>query len=90
MKRFSKLFIIRRVRGNSMAPRLKGGQLIFASSLPKPSVQRVVIARHEGKEIIKRIQKIEGSKFFLVGDNKNRHHNYSVERRDIHAVVVAF
>jgi nickel-type superoxide dismutase maturation protease len=62
-----------KIEGQSMVPKLKHGQIVFASSIPyifrKPKVGDVVIAQH-GRCIIKRIARIKENKVFVVGDNK--------------------
>lgn len=64
------IVFIRRVVGKSMSPRLRSGRLVFATPLRrrlKPG--QVVILEHQGKEKIKRIERIEQGKLFVIGDN---------------------
>lgn len=66
------LFLIRRVVGRSMAPRLHAGKIVLATPLRrrlKPG--QVVILEHHGKEKIKRIERIDKTKgaLFVIGDN---------------------
>lgn len=61
--------IVRRVVGHSMEPTLKQGRVVIASPLLSAGERDVVVARVDGREIIKRIKKIEDNKYFLVGDN---------------------
>ena len=63
---------IRRIVGKSMAPRLKPGKLVLATRFHrrlKPG--QVVILEHQGKEKIKRIERIDPDKgqLFVIGDN---------------------
>lgn len=66
------LFFVRRVVGKSMAPRLRPGVLVFATPLRRRlRPGQVVILRHNGKEKIKRIERIdpENRQLFVIGDN---------------------
>lgn len=69
-KKFKRPVIVRRVRGASMVPALAPGQLVvgrthFRSLRPG----RIVIFRHEGREKIKRLSKLEGGRIWLTGEN---------------------
>ena len=67
-----KRIFIRRVVGKSMAPRLKPGKIIIAwTSLRRPHPGQVVIINHQGREKIKRIERIDpnNDQLFLIGDN---------------------
>jgi phage repressor protein C with HTH and peptisase S24 domain len=70
-RRFSnqKLFIVRRVNGNSMAPTLKDGQLVIGRQTRDLHDGDVVIISHDGLEKIKRIEKHQGDLIYLLGDN---------------------
>jgi signal peptidase I len=60
--------MIRRVSGNSMAPTLGSGDIVVsARRIPLPG--DIVIARQNGREVIKRVTKISDGQFYLVGDN---------------------
>lgn len=55
-----------------MYPRLRPGRMVVATSLLnkrrlKPG--QVVIVRHDGREKIKRIERIEDRGLFVIGDN---------------------
>jgi type IV secretory pathway protease TraF len=53
-----------------MLPRLEPGQILLARrpwSRLKPG--QVVIINHHGKEKVKRIERIEDDKVFVIGDN---------------------
>ncbi len=53
-----------------MAPSLLPNRLVLATSIYKSlSPQQVVIFRHDRLEMIKRIQKINHGRLFMVGDN---------------------
>lgn len=65
-----RMILLRRVVGKSMMPKLDPGQLIIATSIfrrLKPG--QVVILRKNNRELVKRIERIEEGKLFVVGDN---------------------
>lgn len=89
-----KLIMLRRVVGGSMSPKLRPGQILLASPLLRRHLRpgQVVIFEHQGKEKIKRIERVEGSKLFLIGDNlqnstDSRHYGW-LTSRDVIAKVV--
>ncbi len=57
-----------------MLPTLKPGQDVlcfnWAYIFSKPKKGDIVVIRHQGKEIIKRIQKVHDREYFVEGDNK--------------------
>ncbi len=64
------LVFLRRVVGSSMLPMLRPGQLIVATTNFKqlrPGM--VVVLRKNNRELIKRIERIEDGKVFVIGDN---------------------
>jgi phage repressor protein C with HTH and peptisase S24 domain len=66
----SKLLVVRRVIGNSMVPTLRPGQFVVATNLfTKPTIDDVVVVKHDRVDKIKRIKDIQQGKIFLVGDN---------------------
>lgn len=56
-----------KVYGNSMFPILKEGQEVLTFNWAKPKVGDIVVVKDQK---IKRVQKIMGSKVYLVGDNR--------------------
>lgn len=61
---------IRKVRGRGMAPKLRPGQWIVATPLiGKLRPGEVVIVERDNKELIKRIERVENDKLFVIGDN---------------------
>lgn len=64
------MVIFRRVVGASMAPKLMPGQFVVATSwFRKLRPGQVVIVRRNDRELVKRIERIENDKVFLIGDN---------------------
>jgi nickel-type superoxide dismutase maturation protease len=63
------MFFIRRVEGMSMTPSYPHGKLVFAWRLRKPKVGDVVIIKHHHLELIKRVDKMDDQKVFVLGDN---------------------
>jgi len=65
-----KPLIFRRVRSGSMAPKLRPGQWIVATPLfRKLRPGQVVIVERDHKELIKRIERIQDDRLFVIGDN---------------------
>lgn len=59
------------VYGNSMVPTLKHGQDVLVRCwFYQPKAGDMVVIKKDGKEMIKRIQRVSGQKYFVVGDNK--------------------
>jgi type IV secretory pathway protease TraF len=52
-----------------MKPTLNEGQIVYGLKYKKPRLKTVVIASVGGREIIKRVAKIDGDKLYIVGDN---------------------
>lgn len=62
------------VDGTSMEPTFKRGDLILVSGLPylfsRPKVNDLVVFKHEGGLLVKRISKISSGNYFVTSDNK--------------------
>lgn len=86
--KLNKILFFRRIYGTSMKPSYKNGQIVIATSLLKVKKGRVVIAKHERNEVIKRVSQIKNGTLYLTGDNKNIHHNMSVDTSQISGVVI--
>ena len=67
-QRKPRLFIVRRVVGNSMLPTLKPNQIVVGTK-PKITLGSLVIVSYKDKEIVKRLTKIDGNKVYIIGDN---------------------
>ncbi len=53
-----------------MVPTLRPGQIVLAYASPKKvKPGSVIILEHQGLEKIKRVEKLEAGKLFVVGDN---------------------
>ncbi len=66
-----------KIRGHSMEPTLRENDLILISNIPylfkKPKINDIVAfkIKKEKTIFIKRIKRIENSRYFVYGDNKN-------------------
>ncbi len=61
------------VHGNSMLPALRPGQDVLVSCwFFKLKVGDLVVFKKDGKDMIKRVEKIRNSEFFCQGDNKKK------------------
>jgi acetyl esterase/lipase len=84
--------ILRRIVGNSMRPTLSEGDILFARKHRKIAKGDIVIAKYDNKEIIKRVKKITGKRYYLEGDNKKASTDSRkfgpVRDKDITAVAV--
>lgn len=69
------LLSILRVSGHSMEPVIKNGSAVFISSVPfilrNPKLDDIVAFKFEDKIFIKRISRLNGNKYLLLGDNKS-------------------
>lgn len=63
------------IHGNSMFPTLKSGQDIlcfnWAYFFSEPKKGDIIVIKHGGKEVIKRIHKVNDRSVDVYGDNKN-------------------
>lgn len=64
-----KMFMIRRIVGGSMLPYLTPGKIVLGWRARHLKIGDVVILFHEGLEKIKRIDRIEGEKLYVLADN---------------------
>jgi nickel-type superoxide dismutase maturation protease len=65
------MIFFRRISGNSMQPTLKNGQIVCVLRTRNFTQNDVVVAHVKRREVIKRIEKINEGKVYLVGDNKD-------------------
>lgn len=84
---------IRRVVGESMLPGLAPGDLLLVSKKYKPAVGDIVVAKKNGREIVKRVTKVsKKQRYTLQGDNKKASTDSrsfgSVPAKDIVGVAV--
>lgn len=93
LKSLNKPLLIRRVVGASMVPRLGPGKIVLATRWRrKIKPGDVVIAVHNGREIIKRVERTEPNRVFVIGDNllqstDSRHFGW-IPRREVVAKVM--
>ena len=63
-----------KVKGHSMEPMMKNGSFFMASSIPfwfaEPKKGDVILFGAEGKNIVKKIVKIQNRKYFIEGENR--------------------
>lgn len=83
-----RLFLLRRVMGDSMVPTFTPGQLIFGVRPRKIRPGDIVVIHHDGLDKIKRVKEVRDDKIFLTGDNSL----HSTDSRDfgwldIHLVI---
>ena len=73
------------VNGNSMKPTLHPGQDVLSFNwFVKPKVGDLVVVKVDGREMVKRIQKVDDRTIYVVGDNKEE----SNDSRDFGAINV--
>ncbi|MBI3109537.1 S26 family signal peptidase [Candidatus Daviesbacteria bacterium] len=53
-----------------MLPTLKEGQEVLTFNWSRPKKGDVVVIKHDDKEMVKRIQKIDGNLRYVMGDNR--------------------
>ena len=62
-----------KVKGHSMEPAMKEGSFFIASSLPflfsKPKKGDIILFQRDGKNIVKKINKVENDKYYVEGEN---------------------
>jgi nickel-type superoxide dismutase maturation protease len=66
------MFLLRRVVGDSMLPGLPADRLVVAVRTRRPREGQVVFVRHDGREKMKRVQKVSDGQVFLLGDNPDK------------------
>jgi phage repressor protein C with HTH and peptisase S24 domain len=65
------MIIIRKIVGHSMMPVLPPSTLVIGfKTFKKPKPGQIIIFTHEGKEKIKRVEKVEKNKVYVTGDNQ--------------------
>lgn len=83
------------VSGYSMLPILKPGQdvLVWCWFI-KPKVGAIVAVKVNGKDMVKRIQKVEGRRIFVTGDNKKMSTDSRsfgwIDKKDISGKLISF
>ncbi len=53
-----------------MRPALVPGQIVVAISWLKPRPNKLVVVEARGRQIVKRLSAVEGSKVYILGDNE--------------------
>lgn len=62
----------RRVSGDSMQPTLSDGHVIIVFPSKSPAIGDVVVAYCDGKELIKRVIKVQSGTYWVEGDSPER------------------
>ncbi|MDX1766012.1 MAG: S24/S26 family peptidase [Candidatus Saccharimonadales bacterium] len=75
--------IVRQVAGRSMEPKIMPKQFILASGWLRPKVGSVVVAKADGREVIKRVTAIDGNQVIIEGDNKKHSSKYIIKKSAI-------
>ncbi len=79
-----------RIKDRSMEPAFREGDYVLACKylFSKPKVNDVVVARHDGVLIIKRVISADSNKYILRGDNSRYSSAVKVKRWDVIGKVV--
>ena len=67
-------FMVAKVQGSSMVPRLKAGDLIFLQKTQKLKVGQIAIAQRPDRPnllVIKRVKAVTKNGYWLEGDNQS-------------------
>ena len=64
-----KFFLVRQIMGDSMAPTLRPGVIVFGVRPSRLRPGDVVIIRHDNLDKVKRVREVQNGKLFLTGDN---------------------
>ncbi len=64
------MLLVRRVVGKSMAPTLQPGRLVFARKPRSIRPGDIILFRQGPKEYIKRVDRINNDRLFVLGDNQ--------------------
>ncbi len=63
------MLYIRRVVGPSMLPTYRPGTIVLGLTWLRPRTGSVVVAEHDGLELIKRVAQVSEQGYYLLGDN---------------------
>lgn len=64
-----KFFLVRQIMGDSMAPTLKPGVIVFGVRPSRVRPGDVVVIRHDNLDKVKRVKEVSDDRVFLTGDN---------------------
>lgn len=82
-----------RVAGHSMLPALRPGQLLLGLRWARPRPGQIIVAWHDGRPVIKRLQRHDAAGLWLAGDNPaastDSRHFGPVSPSQFEAVIIA-
>lgn len=60
------------IKGNSMTPTLIPGQDVLTINwFVNPKIGDIVVIKKSGKEMVKRVERVDRDRVFLIGDNQD-------------------
>ena len=71
-----------------MMPTLKNGRLVLGVKRKNYIIGDIIVARHGGGEVVKRIANITDGIVYLKGDNRENSHDAEVQITEIIAKIV--
>lgn len=69
------MIFLRRVTGDSMTPTLQNGKLVICHQIRNFKEGQIVVVFVDGREVIKRIVKLDEGKVYLSVDDTKHAHN---------------
>ena len=71
-----------RVKGHSMEPAVKDGEVYFVANFSSPKINDIVVFENNGMVLVKRVKKAE-KKYTLKGDNEGHSKEYQIRKEQI-------
>ena len=72
-----------RVKGHSMEPAVKDGEVYFVANFSSPKINDIVVFENNGMSLVKRVKKIGGNKYILKGDNEGHSKEYQIRKEQV-------
>ncbi|MCA1807660.1 MAG: hypothetical protein LC687_07425 [Actinobacteria bacterium] len=63
------MIFLRRIYGKSMQPTLNPGQIIIGLKTKHAQLGDIVMIYHDGKEMLKRLERLVDNRIYVTGDN---------------------